>query len=190
MNKNFLNPKAAVYLALLLLSSLLTLPAIGQMNDNYRPFQSWDLDNNEKLTSEEYLKGVVETNVFTAWDDDDNGSLSKGELHSGIYKKWERSGENFKTKAQARSRAWARYYSGTFDDWDLDSNGTITNAEYNEKIGKDAPINFEKKMDINQDGRIEQKEFYATLFIMWDEDGNGYLSTKEYDPDEFESWFL
>ena len=190
MKNNMLKTRPILYVATLLLASMLSLPALGQMDDNYRPFQSWDNDNNEKLTVQEFMNGVTETNVFSTWDADDNGSLDKDELNSGIYKKWERSGENFRDKAEARANAWASYYSGTFDDWDLDGDGTITNAEYNEKIGKEKNLQLGEKMDRNKDGRIEEREFYATIFSMWDEENNGYLTEEEYNPDEFESWFL
>ena len=187
-NTNFFN--ILKYQAVFFFACLLATPAMAQMEDDYRPFRDWDTDNNYQLTRDEFYTGVSTYKIFPTWDEDDNGSLNKNELRSGIYKKWERSGENFKTGAQARAHTWARYYTGTFDDWDLDGDGTVTNAEYRQKIGKEKKFQLEEKMDVNKDGRIEEREFWATVFSMWDDDNSGYLTDEEYDPDEFESWFL
>lgn len=191
MIMRYINMKATLVAVLaVLVLSCMALPASAQMDDNYRHFQSWDENNNERLTHQEFHEGISEINMFDAWDEDDSGYLNKDELQSGIYKKWERLGENFKDRAEARATVWTRYYAGTFDDWDLDGDGTITNEEYNQQVGRDKHLQIGQKMDANRDGRIDELEFYSTIFSMWDDDSNGYLTQDEFDPDEFESWFL
>lgn len=174
----------------LCLFSFFVTPAFAQMDDNYRNFRDWDVNDNQQLSYSEFYDGASDIDVFKTWDDDDNGVLEEQELNSGIYKKWENAGEDFETRDEARVRTWARYYGGTFDDWDTNGDGTITNKEFGMQVGDEQRKNMADKMDINNDGRVGKEEFYTAIFKMWDENEDNAISEQEYNPDELASWFL
>lgn len=183
--------KWPLFLFFLTLSCILpAASAEAQQEQVERNFRRWDKNDNQQLSYDEFYSGINQIGIFGSWDRDNNLVLDKNELRTGIYKKWERDGENFETGKEARFRTWARFYAGTFDDWDTDGNGTVTQAEFSQRVGNKEREKLAQKFDMNKDELVKEKEFYSSIFDLWDDDRNGYLSEKEFSPEEFKGWFL
>jgi Ca2+-binding EF-hand superfamily protein len=122
-------------------------------------FASWDKDDNNKLTKQEFMSGLKGQNWFQHVDTDRNGRISKSE---------------FKTHLKAMN---------VYEKADLNNSGSVEQQEANRLLGE----NRAAAWNTRQPASLSADELYEGLYDAWSSEASSGLTREEMLTGVFES---
>lgn len=144
-------------------------------------FGSWDLDQDVKLSWDEYYQGWSALGVVEAWDLDGNGWLSVHELATSLFDAWDQDEDATLDIAEFRwgARAWFDRPNtyGAFTSWDDNGDGVLTLPEYRDGL---VDRDLWDEWDGDTDERLTDQELARVLWTAWDVDDDGFIDVLEY----------
>lgn len=124
-------------------------------------YPNW-LDSDSLLTRETFNTGL-----FSRWDSDEDGYISKEEYVAG-------------------STAWGGEYTENFPAWDTDEDGQLDDNEF--AAGMDETGLYDS-WDVDGEGYLTEQEFSDGLFNTLDANEDGYLTDGEFEGNSYDTWF-
>lgn len=144
-------------------------------------FGEWDLDDDVRLTWDEYHAGWAALGLVRAWDHDGNGWLSDQEIAIGLFTDWDADDDLFLDLVEFRrgARAWFDRANtfGTFTSWDDDGDGRLSNLEFRDGL---VDRDVWEVWDGDHDKMLTDQELAQVLWTAWDVDNDGFIDALEY----------
>lgn len=148
-------------------------------------YSTWDLNDDEALTVEEFVKGFKERAPFDKWDSNGNGELSEKEITNGVYGKYDRNTDDQLAGPEYRAYQrdfgargfWGRTgYAQDSNGWDVDGDGILLRNEF---VDGFAPERTMAQWDTDNSDSLSEEEFARGVFRMYDENSDGVIDEPE-----------
>lgn len=146
-------------------------------------FNTWDLNDNYILESNEFITGFDALELWNDWDIDNSGGLTESEWNEGLYKIWDIDQDGFLSEEEfygADYGGWSWRTSG-YDDypaWDTDQDSWLSEEEFTTGFGATGVYNT---WNTNNDEYLTVDEFSTGLYDLWDVNGDNILDINEWD---------
>lgn len=140
---------------------------------------SWDLDEDDYVSREEFNTGMNEQGIFSDWETDEDEVFDEDEWTTTMYVAYDRNED-----AEWNENEWELFSDtwdendewGTFDDWDINDDDIIDEEEWTEGIGQnDMFAGWEA--DPNED--MFEEDFYNYTYNYYDASGDDLLDQDE-----------
>lgn len=183
---------------LIVLGSFIFITGYSQLfGDKEKSFESWDADNDGKISKEEYN---LNSEIFDRWDDNGDSRISQSEFHDSYFALFDSDSDgNLKSdelsdvyfllssgdkmakkdkKDKDDESGEVRYGAGTetVQNLDADNDGSVSKDEFQSKSGE-----LFNSWDSNNDNLISKTELSEKTFNWWDQDSNGSIEKSEFE---------
>lgn len=138
--------------------------------ESFGTFDEWDANDDDKVSRDEFERGLADKEIFDNLDADDDDNLSRDEFDGWILMSWDADQDNEITKKefQRGTEQWTGVEWGEFGKWDTDADGALSESEVQNGLGKTDVFD---SWDADDDDQIEMDEFQSGLFDTWNTDG-------------------
>ena len=155
--------------------------ATDPIDNNYGPFQEWDVDRDGNLEDAEFSQRIAERDYYGDWDQNEDGVINENEFEAGVFYSY--AGDNDVIDNTEFSEASGAWYAdaddaGTFGDWDANDDDMIDSNEFEEGI---ATYPVYGDWDVDGDDRLTDDEYADGVYDVWDLDNDGNVNQVEFE---------
>jgi len=149
-----------------------------RVNRNWAHLEKWDLNGNENLDKDEFMKGYRRNKFFTRWEQKSrpiNDSIFVGQLFSFL----DRNDDNILDSIEYSSGRvlWTFHGNKDLDEWDMNDDEIVARHEFRQMASDER---LSDNYDLTSNGWITGPEMAESMFEVCDKNNDGKVGAIEF----------